>query len=228
MVPLISGFCIALYVLALFLDIRGALGMRGGSLLGFLAPNSVALGVLGATSPRAGFLSLFTAIYLHGSLLHLFFNLLWVRSLAPEVQRGFGAARFFIIWSVAGAFGFFISNRMPGPGSIGASGSIFGLMAALIVYGRVIGASLMTRQIWQYALILGALGFLLPGVDNLAHVGGFAGGWVTATAFRGSLGKPDGRPVTLLAIAFIALTVLGFLLNIDDVIAFLVSMFGRG
>lgn len=216
--------CIALYALSLLLNLRAAVAAPG-EFLDLLAPDNRALNALGATSPQAGRLSVITAIYLHGSLLHLLFNLLWVRNLAPEVQRAFGPARFFLIWTFAGAFGFSLSNLFPHT-SVGASGSIFGLMAALIVYGRAIGHSVMTRQIWQYAIVLGVLGFLLPGVDNFAHVGGFAGGWIAATALRSGIGKPPGRAVTYAMLAAVALTAIAFLLNVDDVLTYLTRMYG--
>ena len=116
--------------------------------------------------------------------------------------------------------GFFFSDLLPilgiggGHYSVGASGSIFGLMAALIVYGRRLGASMMTRQIWQWALILGAFGFFMPGIDNAAHVGGFAGGWLTATLFLNGIGRPAGRGLTLLALCFAVVPALGFLVNL--------------
>jgi len=119
-----------------------------------------------------------------------------------------------VIWSFAGAFGFFLSDLLPGPGSVGASGSIFGLMAALIVYGRLTGASLMTRQIWQWAIILGIMGFLIPGIDNLAHAGGFAGGWIAATLYRSGLGRPPGPRTTLIALALMIVTALSFVLSV--------------
>jgi rhomboid protease GluP len=222
---IITGVCIGLYVLSLAIDPRAA--FRGGGLFGILSPGSGALRILGSTHPvdlAAGrWWTLLTAIYLHGGVLHILFNLMWVRALGPEVQRGFGAARFFVIWSLSGAFGFLISDLMPGPGSIGASGSIFGLMAALIVYGRAVGASVMTRQLWGYAIVLGLFGFFFPGVDNLAHVGGFAGGWILATLFRGSLGRPEGRGVTVAALALLGLTVLGFVLSVGTALTILLS-----
>lgn len=213
-IPLV---CIALYVIALAIDPRAI--FRGGvSPFGFLAPSSKALFLLGSTQPldlRFGrYWTMLSAIYLHGSILHILFNVLWIRSLAPEVQRAFGPARFFVIWTLSGAFGFFVSNLLPGPGSVGASGSIFGLMGALIVYGRVIGASLLTRQIWQWAILLAVLGFILPGVDNLAHIGGFAGGWIAATLYRGSLGTPTGPRTAILALLLTGLTALSFLLSV--------------
>jgi rhomboid protease GluP len=224
-VSLILPACIVLYLLSLLLDPRAILQF-GGGLFGLLSPSGIAVRILGSTHPvdllERRWWTLLTAIYLHGGILHIFFNMMWTRSLAPEVARAFGPARFFVIWTAAGAFGFLVSDLLPILGiggahaSIGASGSIFGLMAALIVYGRRIGASLMTRQIWMWALMLGFLGFVMPGVDNAAHVGGFAGGWVAASLYRDSIGRPDGRGPTLLALLLLALTVLGFVLNVTQ------------
>ena len=222
-VSLIPRVCIALYVVALVIDLPAAFSGRGG-LFGILAPSGRALHALGSTNPYDLLgdrpWTMVTAIYLHGGILHILFNMMWVRNLAPELQRGFGPARLFIIWTVAGVFGFLLSNLLPilhigsGHFSVGASGSIFGLMAALIVYGRHLGASMMTRQVWQWALILGAFGFFMPGIDNAAHVGGFAGGWVAAMALRAGIARPEGRAVTMTALGLTAVTALGFGLNV--------------
>lgn len=221
-VSVIPPVCIALYVLSLALDIRSVFQLSGGP-FGLLSPSGAALRLLGSTAPIdliAGRpWTVLTAIYLHGGLLHILFNMMWVRDLGPEVQRAFGTARFFVIWTISGAGGFLLSDGLPlfGLGaqhaSIGASGSIFGLMAALIVYGRAIGASLLTRQLWTWAIVMGAMGFLLAGVDNLAHIGGFAGGWITASAYRARLGRPDGPASTFIALALVAVTVLSFALT---------------
>lgn len=231
-VTLIPVVCVGLYLVALVADLRSLFGGHGG-LFGILAPTGRALFILGATQPadlvHSRPWTILTAIYLHGGILHILFNVMWIRSLAPEVQRAYGAGRFFIIFTLAGAFGFMLSDLLPlfGIGrtsmSVGASGSIFGLMAALIVYGRHIGESLVTRQLWTWAIVLGVMGFLLPGVDNFAHAGGFAGGWVTATMFRGSIGRPDGRTVALFALALAALTVLGFLLSVGNALSYYLS-----
>jgi rhomboid protease GluP len=225
-VSLIPKVCLVLYVVALLLDLGAALSFRG-SLFGILSPSGRALYILGSTAPadlvNGRYWTLLTAIYLHGGILHILFNMLWIRNLGPEVERAFGPARFFVIWSVSGAAGFLVSNLVTGPGSIGASGSIFGLLAALIIYGRAVGASLLTRQLWQWALILGVMGFLLPGVDNLAHLGGFAGGWITATVLRSGLGQRDTRGVTVLALALLAATVLGFVLNVGRLVVALLG-----
>lgn len=219
---LIPVICITMYLLALALDLRAALDFRN-TFLGLLSPSSRALQALGATSPldleRGRWWTVLTAIYLHGGLLHILFNLLWVRDLAPVVQNEYGPARFFVIWTIAGAAGFFLSDLSGGHWSVGASGSIFGLLAALIVYGRAVGAHTMTRQVWQWAIVLGIMGFLLPGVDNLAHIGGFAGGWITAYSLRRGIGRRDGRWITLFALLLLLLTGFGFAMNLVQLLS---------
>ncbi len=223
-VALIIPFCVGLYVLSLAIDLSFLSRSQFG-LFSLLAPTSRATAILGATYPSDLVTrpwTMLSAIYLHGGLLHIVFNMLWTRSLAPEVQRAFGPARFFLIWTIAGALGFLASNgfavlgfgRPGGVGSLGASGSIFGLMGALIVYGRAVGASMMTRQIWTWAIILTAFGFLWRGVDNFAHIGGFAGGYLSALAFRSGIGRPAGRFLPMLALGLGIVTLLGFVANV--------------
>jgi rhomboid protease GluP len=217
-VSVIPVVCIVLYVLALAIDPSAILRSAG---LGILSPSSRALRLLGLTHPidilTGRWWTLLSAIYLHGGVLHILFNVMWIRSLAPEVRRVFGPARFILIWTASGAVGFLVSNLLKagsGGGSVGASGAIFGLMAALIVYGRAVGETLLTGQIWRWAIILVVLGFVIPRIDNLAHIGGFAGGWIAAVMFRGSIGKPDGPGLTLAALAVVFLTALSFILSI--------------
>lgn len=231
-VTLIPTVCIGMYVLALAVDLQ-SLTSFGSGLMGLLAPTGRALRILGATAPidlvGGRPWTILTAIYLHGSLLHILFNVMWIRSLAPEVQRAFGTFRFFIIWTFSGALGFAASDFFPllGVGghsmSVGASGSIFGLMAALIVYGRTIGASMMTRQLWTWAAVIGVMGFVLPGVDNFAHVGGFAGGWIGASIFKRSMGRPEGRALSLTALAALLLTFVGFVVGVGQALLFFLS-----
>ena len=83
-------------------------------------------------------------------------------------------------------------------------------MAALIVYGRSVGASLMTRQLWTWAIAMALMGFLMSGVDNMAHIGGFAGGYLAASLFQPGLGRSEGRGSKLLAFALLLMTLLGF------------------
>jgi len=85
--------------------------------------------------------TIFTAIYLHGGLLHILFNVLWIRQLGPAVEEIYGPARLVIIFTVAGAAGFVASNMFNVWFTVGASGSIFGLLGAIIAYARKRGGA---------------------------------------------------------------------------------------
>jgi rhomboid protease GluP len=225
LISIIVVSCVVLYVVALVLQPESIFRLR--SLFSFLSPGTRALYQLGMTGGMAWregwWWTLFTAIYLHGGLLHIFFNVMWIRQLGPVVTDYYGPARAFVIFSVAGAAGFLISNLASGSPSIGASGSIFGLLSALIVYGRRRGSSMLTAQVWQWAILMFAMGFFMSGVNNWAHAGGFGGGWVTAEAMRFSDEKRESPPVQVLALALLALTAAGVIMSFVKVTGMLMA-----
>ncbi len=217
---LIVATCITLYAIALLLQPEEVI-KPFRSILSILSPGGRALYQLGMTSGPAlqdgWFWTLFTAIYLHGSLLHIVFNVMWIRNLGPEATEVFGPARAFVLFNVAGAFGFLVSNMMTGVPTMGASGGVFGLLAALIVYGRRRGSSMMSQQLWLWAIVLFVFGFLMPGINNWAHAGGFAGGWVCAYLMGFIDEQRESSAMVLLALAFIAVTVIGIILSFTKV-----------
>ncbi len=197
-VQLIVGSCTLLYVASLLLSPRA---LAGGGLFGFLAPDARALLVLGGS----GSLPLFaldrwwtplSASWLHGGLLHLVFNLLWVRDIAPQVARLFGAGRTVLVYLAGGVGGFVLTScvalaapRLPSvlggaQLTIGASASLFGLFGALVCYGQRTGQQQMRQMVWGWVaagVIFGFVGvFGGIRVDNWAHAGGFGGGWLAA------------------------------------------------
>jgi len=225
LVALLVGVCVVLYVTSLALQPDAAFSFRG--VFGILSPGTRALYQLGMTGGAAWqqgwWWTLLTAIYLHGSLLHIFFNLMWVRQLGPAVVEYYGPARAFAIFSLAGAAGFVVSNLASGSPSIGASGAIFGLLAALIVYGRRTGSTMLSAQVWQWAVIMFVMGFLMPSVNNWAHAGGFAGGWLAAQGLRTGAEKREGRIVLVLALALALVTLAGVVLSFVQVTAVLLQ-----
>jgi rhomboid protease GluP len=193
-VSLIIGACSVLYVLTLMLSGAGAFTMNG--LMEILAPTTLPVLQFGASGrvPVYGlgrWWTVLSAGWLHGGLLHIVFNMLWVRQLAPATADLYGAGRTVIIYTVAGACGFLLSSSawlipgFQGAGlTLGASASIFGLLGALVYYGRKGVSSAMTSQAISYAVVLFLFGFMMRGVDNWAHAGGFVGGYLTAAALR--------------------------------------------
>ena len=120
--------------------------------MNLLSPNGSSLLLFGASGRLAGLLAgrwwtVLSAGWLHGGLLHIFFNVMWIRQLAPAVGEFYGPGRMVIIYTVAGVVGF-APVRSPGcfPAfcrscrarslTVGASASIFGLLGALVYYGR--------------------------------------------------------------------------------------------
>jgi len=226
LVSLIVGACVVLYIIALVLQPDAILHPQGG-FFAFLGPSTRALYQLGMTGGFAWdqrwWWTIFTAIFLHGGLLHIFFNVMWIRNLGPYVDDMYGPARGFVIFMVSGAVGFLVSDLAAGTPTIGASGSIFGLLAALIVYGRRTGSSMLTQQIWTWAVIMFVMGFVMSAVNNWAHAGGFVGSWLTAQAMRLSHEKRESHAVQILALALIAVTLVGFALSFMKVTALLLQ-----
>jgi rhomboid protease GluP len=181
---IITVACVVLYVASLLIDPAGALRSRG--IFDLLAPSQDALRILGETGGiawyRGQWWTLITAIYLHGNLLHIVFNVLWIRQLGPAVEEVYGPSRFFVIFTFAGVAGFLVSNVLTGYPTVGASGSIFGLLGAIVAFGRKRGGAygaLVLRQYGQWALVMFLMGFFMGGgVNNFAHAGGFIGGFV--------------------------------------------------
>ena len=110
---LIPTACIVLYVLSLLLDLDAALALRGG-FFNMLSPGQFPMVALGMTYGNGPWWTLFTAIYLHGGLFHILFNVLWIRQLGPEVGNLYGPARYFIIFTTGGVVGFLLSNAVSG------------------------------------------------------------------------------------------------------------------
>ena len=215
----VTVVCVALYVVSLLLDPYTALRPRG--LFSIFAPSDQALFALGATGAvpeRLGrWWTVLTAIYLHGGLLHILFNVLWIRQLGPAVEQLYGSARLVVIFTVSGVVGFVVSNLAGIPFTIGASGSIFGLLGAMVAFGRKRGGvfgAMVLRQYGQWALMLFVLGFFMSGVNNLAHAGGFAGGFATGLVLSLAERRSETAIDQLLAVALIVFTAAGFVASL--------------
>ncbi len=69
--------------------------------------------------------------------------------------------------------------------TVGASAGLFGLLGALVYYGRRSGARAISQQAWGWAVAVFLLGLVssftrVSGTDNWAHLGGYFGGWLAA------------------------------------------------
>jgi rhomboid protease GluP len=186
----VVGACITLYALMLAMDPEN---ISTGGFLNFLSPSPRALFLFGESGAVPVFgagrwWTFLTAGWLHGGLLHIFFNIMWIRQLAPATSEMYGASRMVIIYTIAGITGFAASTLaavfvpfLGGAGfTVGASAPIFGLLGALIYYGKRSGSSMVSSQAKSWAVTMFIFGFIMPGVDNWAHLGGLAGGYLTS------------------------------------------------
>lgn len=209
--------CVILYAASLALDPSGAWrnASRGG-FMGILAPSSEALLQLGMTSgPLVKRYDLWwtplSATYLHGGILHIFFNMMWLRMLGPQLENMLGPGRFFLLYSAAGAGGFVVSNLVSGAPTVGASGAVFGLLAATIVLARAHGGewgAQVGRQALMWAGFLFLFGMVSPTTNNWAHGGGFVVGFVMTSVLLGQARRAEG-PFVQAAALLIALATIG-------------------
>lgn len=131
-----------------------------------------------------------SAMFLHFGALHLGMNMLALWDGGKLVERMFGAVRFVVIYLVSGVGGNLLSLVIQGNDAVsgGASGAIFGIYGALLAYvwfGRKQMQAQEFRWLFWGALLFSALtiamGYIIPGIDNSAHIGGFVTGMVMAT-----------------------------------------------
>src|SRR6185295_18922141 len=148
-------------------------------------------------------LSLLSASWLHGSLLHIVFNMMAARNLGLAKADLIGPSRTVIIYTVSGVTGFLLSSTVGVPYTMGASASICGLLGAMLHYGRKSGSSMIHTYALQYALMLVVMGFAMRGIDNYAHAGGFAGGYVVS-AFFNPLTRERGDHMLVAVICLVA------------------------
>jgi rhomboid protease GluP len=227
-VPLVVYGCSALYLLSLVLTMMVGGNVMGGGLFSILAPAPFAVSLLGVSGAYPVFVqgrwwTVLTAGWLHGSALHILFNMMMFRQLAPAIADIYGGPRLVIIYTISSACGFLLSSLagffMPpipilggAAFTLGASAAILGLLGALVHYGGRGGSSIIRSQAVSYTVSILIFGVLMPGIDNYAHAGGFVGGYL-ASAWLDPL-KPGRMNHMLGALACLVATVLAILASV--------------
>ena len=216
--PLVIGACVTLYVITLLMSGSAILRVQG--LMSMLAPTTPVLFLFGASGAIPVFTlnrwwTVLSAGWLHAGLLHIFMNMYWVRQMGPAMVDILGPARTVIIYTVGGVAGFALSSFagaflppipfLHGAGfTVGASAPVFGLIGALYHYGRT--SSSIAKQMAQSIVIQAVLFGLImgnSGIDNFAHLGGFAGGYFTS-AFLNPMTRERGDHMLVAAGCLVA------------------------
>jgi rhomboid protease GluP len=192
-VPFVMWACAAVYLATLAADPSGV-NFAG---LGILSPSPESMFRFGA----AGYIPVFaldrwwtplSAGWLHAGVVHIGFNMLALRNLGPLVSHLYGASRTILIYVISSVSGFAVSSLaqyvfrghpwpLGGAGyTLGASAAVFGLIGAVLHYGHRGGSSLIRNQAVQWIVSGLVFGFMLKGIDNWAHLGGLAGGYLVS------------------------------------------------
>ena len=185
----ILGFSCILYVLSLLWTMRitglqqpsgGAFGMLNS--LGGIAGE--VLQRLGASLPLAYNSQqpwrFVTAVFLHGGLLHIGFNMWVLMDIGPQIEELYGSARYLFIYVVTGIGGYLLSS-FSGHFSVGGSGALLGLIGILLAITtgrRSAGMKMLRQHIIRWLIYILVWGLLFPGIDNMAHLGGLATGFL--------------------------------------------------
>lgn len=177
---------------------------------------------------------LFTPMFLHGSIIHLGFNMYALYVIGAGLERFYGHGRFLTLYLLAGFCGNVMSFLFTTSPSLGSSTAIFGLLGAEGVFlyqnqkmlGRMAQRSLINLvMIAVINLIIG----LSPAIDNWGHIGGLIGGSLFAL-FAGPVFRVEGiypnryvvdahtgsdvvRAVIAVGTLFIALAATGYILR---------------
>jgi rhomboid protease GluP len=151
-----------------------------------------------------------TASYLHGGILHILFNMMALRQIAPLVTQEYGVSRLVVIYTLGGVAGYVVSYFAGIPFTIGASAAVCALIGALLYYGLNRGGSYgqaVFRMVGGWVIGLFLFGLLVPGINNWAHGGGIAGGALLGFV----LGYDEKRRETVLHRTFGGICLVGTL-----------------
>ena len=170
------GLCIAAFVAEILTG--GSIGELGGDSL------SIDWGLFGPAVANGEPYRIVTYSFLHAGLVHLAFNMIALYVLGTLLEPAIGTWRFLGIYAVSvlgGAFGALLFD--PNELTVGASGGVFGLMAAGFLIARDRGLDQLASQIGFFVVLNLFITFAIPGISIGGHLGGIVGGGLTALLY---------------------------------------------
>lgn len=205
---------VGVYVFSLLLNPR-AIGLSSNP-FNLLSPHYQVLqliGFTGTTPINMGhkWWSVLSASYFHGGIFHLLINMLVFRLLAPLIAREYGIYRMVILYTMGGILGYLVSYLAGVEFTLGASAAIFGLIGALLYFGKSRGGEYgksIYRQVGGWALMFIIIGFLVPTIDNWAHGGGLLSGYLLGFFLGCGKKKRETKAHKFLAFVFLSGTLL--------------------
>ena len=201
--PALTYLLIGINVLVGIGSLLGGASATGGGGLG--GSTLLTDGALSRTAIEQGeYWRLVTAGFLHAGFFHLLFNMLALYILGSMLEPAIGKLRFGLIYFVSllcGSLGALIAQ--PEGLTVGASGAIFGLMAAAAVVARNRGLGLMESGLGIWIGLNLLITFTIPNISIGGHIGGLVGGGLAALVLV-ELGErlrlPDAAATILCAV----------------------------
>lgn len=176
--------------------------------------------LLGASSPElfnGRWWGPFTATWLHGGGLHILFNMMAIRQIADFIEQTTTRSFTWLAYILTGVGGFTLS-ALAGHFSCGASASIFGLIGLGMAIAFLLGNGTddpMFKALLSWAAMGLLFGFLFPGIDNTAHLGGLLTGGVLGLIWSPMRSKKRFHwMLPKLVVGLWGLTIIGFLYSI--------------
>lgn len=127
---------------------------------------------------------LLTSAFLHGGIMHIFFNMSALNIIGREVEAVYGSKRYIVIYFISALGGSVFSYLFsPNSVSVGASGAIFGLLGAMLIFGLKEKEKIGKRYVKNILETIGLnvlIGLTIPNIDNFAHLGGLIIGLIAA------------------------------------------------
>ncbi|TLM99433.1 rhomboid family intramembrane serine protease [bacterium] len=162
-------------------------------------------------NPGEDFLTIFTAMFMHGGWLHLGGNMLYLWIFGDNIEDRFGHAKFlffYLVCGIAATFAQLAFNPASNVPNLGASGAIAGVLGAYILMfpkqkvnvlmgrGVIPMPALVVLGLWIVLQIFSGIGSIAQtaetgGVAYMAHIGGFLAGLALAFILRGNRGAPE-------------------------------------
>ena len=220
LVTFLIGACIIVFGLTLVRSIIIGAGIQTNGIFSLGGPALDVWGEFGASGVipvyRFGrWWSVLSAGWLHAGIIHLAFNMMALRQLGPAIADLYGPGRMVIIYVAGSVAGFILSTLagrylpplpLIGAGVItaGASAAISGLVGALWHYGQRGGSSMAQSHASSIVFSMIIMGLFVGGIDNWAHGGGFAGGYLASRVMDPL--KPERTDHVLLAIVLLVIS----------------------
>ncbi len=161
---------------------------------------------------------LITATFLHADFFHLLFNMYALYLIGSQLEGFYGKTKYTLIYLISGIFGSMLSLLFLGPNwSLGASGAIFGLFGSLLYFGyhyRIYLGTTIKTQILPIILINLVLGFAIPGIDVMAHLGGLIGGILISMAVGIKNQTPKNEQINGIILSILSIVFISYLLFI--------------